>query len=82
MHPAARAESACNAHPPRPDSTNQIVQYAVDRVLVLYALVAKALEIELEALELHAKTVRNVFYLYLPEVRLTGLGAEAGELRG
>src|SRR5688572_12322473 len=51
---AARAERRLDLHPLRPQHGDQIVENCIGHVLVEDALVAKALQVELEALQLDA----------------------------
>ena len=57
---AADGERPLDGHAPRPGDADELVQDDVDDVLVEDALVAETLQVELEALELHAPTVRDV----------------------
>ena len=75
MHSAPRCEAAGYLHRSRRQCRDQVVQDAVDHVFVEYALVAKALEVGLQALQLDTKGVGNVLDLDRAEVRLPGLGA-------
>jgi len=71
-----------DAHPFGATGGHQVVQDLIGDVLVKNPLVAEGLEIELEALEFDAERTGNVSNHHRAEIRLAGLGAEAGELGG
>ena len=60
---------------------HQIVQDLIRDRLMERAFVAVAPKIELEAFQLHAEFIRHVANADRGKIRLTGLGAEARELR-
>src|SRR5690606_3643052 len=80
-NPAARGKGARDAHAPGAAGGDQVVEDAVDGRLVEDALVAVALQVELQRLELDAGSGRGVGDEDLAEVGLSGLGTHRGELR-
>ncbi len=81
MHPAARCKLAGNFYLPGAARCDEIVEDAVDHILVEYARVAIALQVELEALEFYAEFACDVFDFNHAEVGLARLGANGGKLR-
>src|SRR5262249_9373735 len=77
---AARGEGRDELAAERAAGGHEVVEQAVDEVLVEDALVAEALQVELERLQLDAAVRRRVGVGDGAEVRLAGLGANAGEL--
>ena len=78
---ATDIEVAHDAHELRRTGRHQVVQDPVDHVLVIGALFTEGPEIELERQELDAPRSGDVTDPDGGEVRLSGLGADAGELR-
>src|SRR5258706_5318080 len=81
LDPAPHGEVAFDGQPARLHHRHQVVKDHVRDVLVEDPAAAKGLEVELQALELHAEAIGDVVDAYGPEVRLAGLGADRGELR-
>ncbi len=81
MNTAARSELACYLHPPWPAGRSQVVQNAIDHVLVEDAYIAVGLKVILEALQFEAEFVGDVFDLNRPEVGLAGFGTDGGKFR-
>jgi len=79
--PAAREELAPHLDVSRPEEFYQILHDGVHTIFVELAVVAEGMKVELEALALHAKRVRDVMDDEVREVRLPGDGADGGELR-
>jgi len=65
----------------RLECRNEVVENPIDDVLVKHAVVSERLEIELQALELHAQFIGDVLDVDLTEVRLTRLGTKRRKLR-
>ena len=78
---AARPEPGGNLHPARPAGTAQVVQDIVCQCLVKNALIAVALHIELQALQLDAQFVGTILDNNLAEVGLARPGADARKFR-
>ena len=78
---AARREGSDDATSLRGADGDEIVEQAVDDGLVEGADVAEALKVQLQRLQLHAGLAGHVAERDGAEVRLAGLGAQAGELR-
>lgn len=78
---AAHVEAGGQAHVAGLGGLDQVVEDAVGDVLVEMALVAEAPDVELQALQLDADLVGDVVQGQDGEIRLPGLGAEAGEFR-
>ena len=81
VNPAARSELARYLHPPWFAGSGEIVQDAIDYVLIEDAHIAIGLKVEFETLQFDAAFVGDVFDFDGPEVRLAGFGADGGELR-
>ena len=79
--PAAHVEARGQAHEARRGRRRKIVEDAVGHRFVEGALVAVRPDVELQALQLDAATVRNVVEQQRGEVRLARLRTETGELR-
>ena len=77
---AAHVEARRQAHETRLDGLDQVVEDAVGDILVKMSLVAKTPDVELQAFQFDAQLVREVIERQHREVRLAGLGAQAGEL--
>lgn len=80
MDAAASGPGRLDFHPSRVGGADQVIEQPVGHVFVENPEVPEGLKIELEALELDARLVGDVAYAYGAEVRLAGLGAQAGEL--
>ena len=78
---AAHVEAGGEAHEPGLGGADEVVEDAVGDVLVEVAFVAEAPDVEFEALQFDAAAVGDVVKRQRGEVRLPGLGTEAGELR-
>src|SRR5688500_14306888 len=78
---AAHVPAGGEPHEARLRGGHQVVQDAVGDGLVEGALVAVRPDVELEALQLDAGLLRDVVEGEDREVRLAGLGAQAGEFR-
>ena len=76
-----RGEGANHPAAPRPAGGHEIVEQAVDDGLIEDALLAVALEVEFQRLQLDTGSRRRVGEGDGAEVGLPRLGAEAGELR-
>ena len=77
----AGVENTCHLKIPGIHELDQVFHDDVHAVLMEVALVAEAEEIELQALALYHASARNVADDDVPEVGLTGDGAQCGELR-
>src|SRR5690242_19967099 len=82
MDPPPDVEVALDTSAARAHRRHQVVQDAIGDGLVKRPLVTIRPEVELPRLELHAERVGDVFDAQGGEVRLAGLRAQAGELRG
>ena len=60
---------------------HEVLHDNVDTVLMEIAVVAEREEVELERLALHHPLARDITNVEVPEIGLTGLGAEGGKLR-
>ena len=81
MHIAARVEISHQLHPARASSRHQIIKNAIDHFLMGDGLIAPAIYVELEGLELKHFGPRLVSELQPGEVGITREGALAGEFR-
>jgi hypothetical protein len=77
---ASGAEGGFDFHEPRLDDGDQVVHDFIGDVLVEDSLVAEALQVDLQALELDAFFVGRVGDRDGAEVGLAGLRADRGEL--
>lgn len=78
---AARGEEACDLYVLGIHQLDEILHYLVDAILVEIPVVAKAEQIQFQALALHHPDVRNITDPDLREVRLPRDRAQARELR-
>ena len=78
---ATHVELAFHGDPARPQRRHEVVQDHVGHVFVVDASLAVGLQVQLQALQLHAEAVRHVADADRPEVGLPGLGAHRRELR-
>ena len=78
---AAHQKLGGQAHEARVRGLDQVVEDPVGDVLVEGAFLAEGPDVELQGLEFHAARIGHVVQLQGGEVRLAGLGAQAGELR-
>lgn len=78
---AADVELGGEAHESRLGRGDQVVEDAVGDVLVEVAFLAERPHVELQALQLDALLVGDVVEDQRGEIRLAGLGAQAGEFR-
>jgi hypothetical protein len=81
MDAAAHEEVGFDRHMARPHGLYEIVQDFVCNRLMERTLVPIAPEVEFEAFQFHAEFVGYVRDADCCEIRLTGLGTEAGEFR-
>jgi hypothetical protein len=77
---AARGESADDAAASRPAGRHEVIEQAIDEGFVKHALVAVALEVELERFQLDAQRAGRIGERNGAEIGLAGLGTETGEL--
>lgn len=66
---AANAKVAHDRHFPRIEKIHQVIEDSIRNILVKNSLVAKLVQIKLEALQFHAPVFRNVFDLNGGKVR-------------
>ena len=78
---AAHVELGGEAHETGLGGGNQVVQHAVGHILMEMPFVAESPDVQLQALQLHAFFVGDVIQDQGGEIRLAGLGAQAGEFR-
>src|SRR5262245_2216026 len=78
---AARRKGGDQLHPPRLKGGHQVFQDPISDILVENSLVAKALQIHLQALELDALPIGRIGKRERPEVGLARLRANRSELR-
>jgi len=76
---AAGRESADDAAANWPACRHKIIEHTINKRFIKHALVAVALEIELERFQLHAQRARRVGEGERAEIGLAGLGTETGE---
>ncbi len=79
--PPRTIELGGQAHETGLGGGDQVVQHAVGHVLVEMPFVAERPDIQLQALQFHAFLVGDVIQDQGGEIRLAGLGAQAGEFR-
>lgn len=80
VNAAADAPRRLHHHPLRATASYHVVENAIGDVLVENALVTKALQIDLETLQLDAFLISHVGNSQGCEIGLTGLRTHAGEL--
>ena len=78
--PAACSPATFEGRTARFDDFEEVIENSVRHVFVENSLVAELLQVELEAFELHAFSIRNVPENQRTEVRLAGFGADRSEL--
>ena len=81
MHIAARVEISHELHPARARSRHQIIKNAIDHLLMGDGLIAPAIYVELERLELKHFGPRLISELQLGEIGITRERALACEFR-
>ena len=80
LNAAARTELTGHLHPCRVNSSYEVIQNAVDNLLIESGIVAEGNEVVLEALCLHHFFCRGLGDGQLAAVRLPGDGSEGGKL--
>ena len=78
--PAACSPATFEGRTARFDDFEEVIENSVRHVFVENPLVSELLQVELEAFELHAFSIRNVPENQRTEVRLAGFGADRSEL--
>ena len=78
---SARTELAADLHPARRARLHEVGEDAVHGLLVERVVVAEGIEVELEGLAFDAELVGDIPDADVPEVGLSGHGAQARELR-
>jgi len=76
---AADKELGGQAHEAWVGSSNQVIQNAIGDGFVKSAFITEGPDVKLEAFQLHAGLIRDVIQIKRGEIRLPGLGAQAGE---
>src|SRR5215471_7545136 len=79
--PPPRREGGDDFHLPGTTSRDEVFEDAIGHMLVKHAVIAEALQVQLERFELDAQPVGDVSNRQLSEIGLTGLGADRRELR-
>src|SRR5262249_22300481 len=78
---APRRKCRHELHSSRLQYCDQIVEDAVGDIFIEYAFIAKALQVQLQALELYALAIRRVGNRQCPKVGLPSLRADGSEFR-
>jgi len=80
-HAATHVKFGCEAHEAWLRGSDQVIQNAVGDGFVKSAFVAERPDVKLEAFEFDAGLIRDVIQIQSGEIRLAGLGTQAGEFR-